>query len=365
MKILSAFAVSLLVASSGFAQTTQKLTATKASEYGLIYNLPITVFDVTIEAENAVRKPGEYFRYAKKYLDAANPVAEQSQSWSVKSISLTPRGVSDAEERYLMQFKRGTSPFIIVNEENLPLAINTEDVPEIEEPVLPVAIEAKPTPLETEAARHVISQEMLQSQSSAKRAELAANQIYALRQSRTELITGQSENTPADGQAMQLVLDNLEAQEAALTAMFVGTEQRSTEVRTFRFIPDTVSSECVIARVSSIDGIVDADDLSGDPVYLSIEVAERGELPINEKTGLAKTFPKGGVAYRIPGKAEVKIEYNGKIYFRQTFEIAQYGVVFGLDPSMFTDKKAPAYILFDPLTGGIKELGTNTISEAK
>jgi hypothetical protein len=38
--------------------------------------------------------------------------------------------------------------------------------------------------------------------------------------------------------------------------------------------------------------------------------------------------------------------------------MAQYGVVFGIDPAMITNTKAPAYVVFDPLTGAIKELGT-------
>lgn len=357
MRILTTITVALLLTASAFGQMTQKLTATKVSEYGLIYNLPKTVFDVTIEAERIVNEPGEYYKYAKKYLDEDNPISERKESWRVKSVMVTSRGVADESERYLMQFKKGTSPYLIVNEQNMPLAINTENVPDNVAVDLPKAIAAQPTPLQTAAAQQVISQEMLQSQSSAKRAELAAQQIYALRQSRTELITGQADQMPPDGQAMQLVLDNIAAQEAALTAMFVGTKQVSTSVRTFSFEPDSVSSEVVIARLSNVNGIVDRYDLSGDPIYLSLEIVEKGELPVNDKTGQAKQFPKGGVAYRIPGKARIAIEYKGDILFAQTFDVAQYGVVFGIDPSIFTDRKAPSYAIFDSETGAVREIG--------
>lgn len=360
MKIIAVIATAIIFSLSAYGQTTQKFTATKASEYGLVYNLPITAFDITIEAEKTVKRPGEYFKYAKKYLDVDNPISETSQSWKVKSITITSRGIADPNELYLMQFKKGTSPFIIVNEENMPLAINTDKVSDVEVAELPRSSTPLPTPLETNAAQQVISQEMLQSQSSAKRAEIAAQQIYALRQSRTDLITGQAEQMPPDGQAMQLVLDNISAQEAALTAMFIGTTQQSTEVKTFTIVPDTVSTNQIIARLSVIDGIVSDDDLSGDPIYVSIDIVEKGELPINEKTGLAKQFPKGGVAYRIPGKATVEVEYNGSVITSQNFEVAQVGIVFGLDPAMFTDKKAPAYLIFEPTTGGIKELGAVT-----
>lgn len=358
MKIFSALVISLLFSITTFAQTTQKLTATKVSEYGLIYNLPSTVFDITIETECIEKKPGEYYKYAQKYFSTDKAIAEPSRSWSIKSIHITPRGIANPDERYLMQFKKGTSPFLIVNEENMPLAINTENIPEQKSATLPTPVMPSPTPLESDAAQQVISQEMLQSQSSAKRAELAASQIYTLRQSRTDILTGQAEQMPPDGQAMQLVLDNLSAQEAALTAMFMGTERRYSDVKTFRFTPDTISSEKIIARISSISGIVDEFDLSGEPVYLSLEIIERGELPKNEKTGLTKQFPKGGVAYRIPGKANIKLEYDGKVFVDEMFNVAQYGVVFGIDPALFTTKTTPAYLLFDALTGGIKELGT-------
>ena len=59
-----------------------------------------------------------------------------------------------------------------------------------------------------------------------------------------------------------------------------------------------------------------------------------------------------------PGSADVKIDFEGKTFVNKSFEMAQYGIVFGLEPKMFSDKKAPAYLLLDPVTGGIRELGT-------
>ncbi len=203
--------------------------------------------------------------------------------------------------------------------------------------------------------------EMQQSTSSAKRAELAAARIFELRQSRSEIISGTADNMPADGQAMQLALDNLAAQEAALTAMFVGTIQTSTQVETFTVTPPAdiqgTQWETIVARLSSLSGIVDADDLTGAPIRLTLNITERGRLPENEK-GETKRFPKGGLAYRIPGTAEITINFNGNRITSSTIDVAQYGVVFGLDPNLFTDKKAPAYAIFNPVTGAITELGT-------
>ncbi len=339
------------------AQTTTKLSASKANDYGLVYTLPTTVLDITVEAVHTVNQPGEFYKYAKKYLNSDTPISEPSESWDIKSVTVNARGRANNAEQYLMQFRAGQTPFIVVDENGMPLAINTEDVTIPESPVLPEPVKAAPTPLETAAARHAVSEEMLQSQSSAKRAELAAQKIYDLRQSRTDLVTGQADQMPPDGKAMQIIVDEIAAQEAALTAMFVGTTQTETTVSTMTFVPAEESSKSVLARVSAIDGIVDADDLSGDPITISVNVTERGKLPVNEK-GEAKKFPEGGVAYCIPGTASVKISFRGNTVWEGSVDAAQYGIVFGLDPKIFSDKKAPAYLIFNPVTGAIRELGT-------
>ena len=169
-----------------------------ANEYGIAYTLPVTAVDITIEAEFTCEEPGEFYKYAPKYLNIDNPITEPSLNASVKSVTISTHGVPDPGQRYLVTLKSSQAPYIIIGENNIPLAINTESIAQIQQPELPEARPADPTPLETSAARQVITQEMLQSHSSAKRAELAAEQIYALRQSRTDLITGQAEQMPPE-----------------------------------------------------------------------------------------------------------------------------------------------------------------------
>lgn len=354
--------ISLAAVLLGFnatAQTTQKLSATKLSEFGIIYRLPSTVIDITIEAERTVRHPGEFHRYAVKYFGTTERVVTaDEESWTLKSVTLSAHGEAVDTLSYLAQFKAGTAATMIVNGQMIPLALNTDKTLTLPTTDLPVARAAQPTPLQSEAAREVMSEEMMQSQSLAKRAEIAANMLFSLRQSRTEIISGQAETMPPDGQALRLVLDRIDAQERALTAMFLGTEQTSTQVRSFTFTPDPNddTTEFVIARLSQTDGIVDSDNLAGDPIALSLEVVSKGELPKNEK-GEVKRFPKGGVAYRIPGKISCDVSFDGKRIASQSFEAAQYGVVFGIDPALFTDKKTPAFAIFNPITGSLAELG--------
>lgn len=357
MKKLAIALLSLAtVATQAHAQTTQRLTATKANDYALIYTLPNTMLDITIETEHVVKEPGEFYQYATKYLQADDPIIKPSQSVTVKSVTITPRGVANPDERYSVRFSSGVPPFMILNDQNLPLSINTQRSFQTATAELPVPQEAAPTPLESPAAKQAMAPDMLKSTSVAKKAELAADIIYSLRESRNEIITGQSEQSFPDGDALKLALDNINAQEAALTAMFVGTTQRSTDVKTISYMPDDDVTDLVIARVSPDKGVIPSGDLTGDPIYLSVSITDGGEAPVNDK-GEELPFPKGGFAYCIPGKALVKISYNGQTLADQSVDIAQFGLVYGLAPNLFTDKKAPMYLIMDPSTGAVRELG--------
>lgn len=358
-----ALAAALLCALPATAQTTRQLSASKANDYGLTYTLPVTALDVTVIAERTVRTPGELYRYAGKYLNINNPIRDAGESWRIAGAVVRPAGVvsDDDSRRYMVQFRSGSTATMTLSEENFPLGINVDEssLTASKEAPLPESQPGEPSILNTPAARQAMTEDMMQSRSTAKRAELAAARIAEIRQSRNDIISGQADNMPGDGKAMQLALDNLAAQEAALTAMFAGTEQKSTEVRTFRIIPDgnAPASRTIAARVSATEGFVDTDNLSGMPVMLEISNIVPAELPANEK-GEPKKFPKGGLAYTIPGTCTVRVtDQEGRELTRLNgVPVAQFGTVFGLEPNLFTDKKVPASARFSPSTGALLEL---------
>lgn len=343
---------------SGYSQATQRLQATKANEYAIVYSLPQTTLKITLECEQTLRKPGEFYRYAKRYLNVEPEITTETRSARLVSATVHAEGIPDTKERYAVTFKNGTSPYMVLDGAGIPLAMNTDEVSAKEQPELPQARAAEPTPLETAAARQVISQEMLQSQSTAKRAELAAQAIFTIRQTRADLLSGQADQTPPDGLSLKLMLENLEAQEQALMAMFVGTTSTWTDVATFSYTPvesaddETARVHKVLARISALEGFVAADDLSGIPVYIDVKVLTRGEMPVNEK-GMALVFPRNGIAYRIPGEIGVKITCEERTYYEGRVPTAQYGIVYGINPGLLTDRKAPIALQFDPTTGGI------------
>lgn len=357
--VIFALGISILAAvPCSSAQSTQKLSASKANDYGLTYQLPRTAVDVSVVAEFTERTPGEFHNYARRYLNITDAITEPSIKVDVTDVVINTHGEADDFERWLVQFKAGSTPFVILDEQGAMLALNTEQVITPETKPVPAARPAGPTPLESPAAHQAMTQEMIQSTSTAKRAELAAQRIFELREMRSDLISGQAENTPPDGQAMKLALDNLAAQEAALTAMFAGTVKTYTKVGSAKLVPDGPDNieGRVVLRLSPVDGFVDADNLSGEPITVNVTVTEQATMPVNEK-GEMKKFPKGGVAYNIPGSATVTVSFRNRIVAKTDIQLAQAGVVFGLDPALFTDKKAPSMLRLDPATGAIILLG--------
>lgn len=342
------------------AQQTQKLSATKANEYGIVYSLPQTALIIDLKAEGTVKTPGEFYNYAERYLGQAaarQAVAKPSSSWRITSAEISTAGVPQTSgETYLVQFKPGSSVTMTLNDQGLPIAINTdaEETAQTQSSPTPGLIAP---PAESTAARYAMTEEMIQSSSKAKRAALAAAQIMELRQSRQDYLTGQADVMP-DGAALKIILDNINAQEEALTALFLGTVKTLRSETRVDYLPGHQNiDDLPIARVNPSKGFVSADDLSGAPVYLSMSVTDRGKLPLTDK-GEERKLPKNGLAYCIPGTARITLAYGGNAIAAKTVTLSQLGVVYGLDPAIFSDKKAPGFAIFDPTTGGIRELGT-------
>ena len=177
-------------------------------------------------------------------------------------------------------------------------------------------------------------------------------------------MSGNADQMPPDGASLKLMLDELNRQEQTLTAMFVGTTQLETRVVRFDYEPKKDVDGEVVFRVSDVNGIVDSNDLSGEPVYITVKTTQKGELPVDDK-GKEKELPKGAVMYNIPGLATVTLTYDGNVLAREQMEVAQFGVQFGLDPKIFVDKKQPAYVVFHPESGSVKEIGVLETSTEK
>ena len=95
-----------------------------------------------------------------------------------------------------------------------------------------------------------MTEEMLMATSKAKLAELVAREIYEIRESKNNLLRGESDYMPSDGEGLKLMIDNLQKQEDALLKLFTGSTSREISSRTFSIVPEENTIKQVAARFS-------------------------------------------------------------------------------------------------------------------
>lgn len=99
IRTIATIAFTSLVSLGIQAQSTQRLNASKANDFGLIYSLPRTLVNITIGTQHTEKTPGEFYNYAKLKLGINDAITKPERSVRVKSVTITPRGVADPDNR--------------------------------------------------------------------------------------------------------------------------------------------------------------------------------------------------------------------------------------------------------------------------
>ncbi len=121
---------------------------------------------------------------------------------------------------------------------------------------------------------------------------LAENLSLEIRDAKTSLTRGTAETMPTDGgRQLELMLESLRHQEAAMTAAFTGASYKETVVRSYTFTPED-EGRSVLFRMSDFAGFVDADDYSGDPVYMWMSPSQAKGSFRSTTRGEEKKLPK-------------------------------------------------------------------------
>ena len=339
------------------AQQTRVVTADKHNDYGLVYSLPLTGVNVRVKAIKETRIAGPYSQYAKKFLGMANNVVtENATLYRVAEISAYTVGLGDDADQYIMQLKPGAVTFIELNENGMLQSINCTSQPSsrLSQSSSREARKESSIPSVDDYLQYV-DMDFISSQSSIKQAEMIASSLMDVRDSYLALTRGTADNQPSDGRQLELMLNSLRQQELALTRAFTGVSYTETEEKEFLYIPEKDGTE-VLCRISDIEGFVSPDDYSGVPVYITTEVMLQGRIPTDEM-GEERKMPKDAVVYVVPGVAKIEVSANDSSFFNQEMEFSQFGVKFGLNPLLFSDRKERSFARFNPVTGALVEIG--------
>ena len=337
------------------AQKTIRVNAVKANDYGVVYTLPKSSFEITLLVKKTTHQRGDFYTYAQSYLGIADPITENRTLFSLEDIRVVNKGVADKEQSYMIEFRdKSFEPYLTLREDGVIVAVNSEGEVNAENGmVLPEGERPDLNP------HRYFSQETLMAGSTAKQAELVARQILDLRRSRNDILTGEAESMPPDGTAYQVVMDQIDLQEKALTGLFTGTLSIEYLTVNYSVLPDGGDIDRrVFARFSERLGAVDADNLAGEPIYLSLRnKTPRVEtnLPEREMKKLEEKL-HSGLVYNIPGKADLIIEYKHETLLQEEVDVVQYGSKEVLAKRMFGNMKQPIKVLFYPELGAIRQI---------
>jgi hypothetical protein len=343
--VLSIFSFSSIAAQTAVSDYRPGVTAE-----GFVYFLPKTAIRVSVLVEKSTYQPGEFSRYAQRNLRLNDVSQEPWQRYRVISIKQQAIGVPDSLKAYSVKLNQKTAAAnVALSEEGILLAINAEPhTTTAPEPFRPAP---KPAIID---GRQFMNEEILSAGSTAKMAELTAREIYDLRENRSLLIKGQADFMPTDGTQMKLMLSELEQQERALTRLFSGTTTCDTTETIIIVTPDGPLPKQVLFRLSQKLGMVDADDLSGEPYYICTEDLS-AVAPTDEEARSKRKQPENGIWVNVAGKMRSTIYRGKEKYATIETPCAQFGNVELLSGDLF-NKRFGTHLWLNPVTGAVERI---------
>ena len=353
MKYISTLIIALLSGTASLmAQTSISNYKPGVTSEGAVYYLPKTAIRITLQIEKTTYAPGEFCKYSEKYLRIKDVPSTPSTKYRLISVRQEPFAVADTSKCYAVKYDARTSACNVrLSDDGILLAIN-QDIKQKQ--AAKPANQSKITPI-IKSPKTYLNEEILSAGSTAKMAELTAQEIYEIRESRSILAKGQADFMPKDGEQLRLMLQELETQDRALTSMFTGVTQRDTTTHTIIRIVNKPTKRDVLFRFASDYGLVDNDDLSGTPYYIYIEDLKTVAAPVPTDPKKAAKPQQSGIYVNIPGKMRSTIFDAKQQIVTNDFPAPQFGNVELLSGALF-NKRYTTRLLLNAQTGAVEKL---------
>lgn len=330
----------------------QALTITE-DEPVVVYYMPQTQLLLTAEYDEIVTEVGPFYQYSERYLGTKDVQTTAQRQFVLQGVTFMPIACADTTRSYVLQDKTGKaqllslSPFGTLAGYNLPQPAGSK--PCCGHPQQPCQPACEATIGTPDTQLMPLLEEQLMASSTAKMAEGAAKLIYRIREMRLNLLAGEVDKVPADGDALRQVLQEMDRREQELTALFVGRRTTIHHKQVFTYTPKADAAqkeESVLFRFSKYFGIVAADDLSGEPV--SISISKSAHQLIAPAKPAQKALPT--IYYNLPGNGELTVTFGERQLVSHPIDVAQWGVSVPLNSMLLN---SDPHITFNPLTGAL------------
>lgn len=356
-------------------------------EHGIIYSLPMNKIKIHVTAIKKVIKAGPFKDYAQKYLGEANVVKADKVAWEINKIDLFPTAHIDTSQIYVVSTTGDNfANYISITDEGFLKAINLrESAEEIKQRSVSATNPAlknqnkslsysqlsttqtlvekvdtvyKRVQQDTMVVRVPIVRRQLVQKSREQKAAEIAKLLFTLRDDKNALLIGEGDgNALPDGAALKQMLAEMDRLENEYMAMFIGKSWQEVYHFEYEYTPNQMRSfeRKVLFKLSSQFGILPADDSKGVPILLAVKkdnslAGIRYFLEKQERMR-KKPLDQIGIAYRIPGLAQITIQKNKEPIYSKSLKIAQYGYINHLPTSLL--KKKDYSVQFNSLYGSL------------
>lgn len=313
------------------------------SEGSMIYALPKTELCFELEVETQTEKPGVFYQYSQRYLATNQVVTEEKTTAKVVGIKMSQITKPDLNRRFSVDIQPKQSSSIVVNQQGVLCGVNVA-VPQPTDNTEDVHSYQAPKSNTATSGLLPLTQEYMMAGSIAKMAEGAAIQIYNIRMSRLNLLSGEVDIMP-DGQALALMLEKLNCKEQELTELFTGTIRKETNRYKVYMSPDMAVTNDILFRLSARRGVVPQDDLSGTPYFITVNPET---ITTQAKDPKAKSEVVGLYTV-LPASTAITVTDGVNTLLQQTVEVPQLGKLVGFPASVVL--KPHTKITVDPNTG--------------
>lgn len=319
----------------------------KEDESALVYYSPKTTIALEFSYTVEHFERGQYAEYADALLGISDIVMETGSVCTLKDVRVGT-AVSTDYNRPHKVVNDGAFPLLLtINDKGLLTGYNVLPLPQKQMPRK--EHERKKHEHECPPTRVApYPEDVLKAANPQAQALEIAKQIFHLRETRMYLLNGEVEHAPADGEAMKLVLEELDNQERALTELFIGRKHMRHEHKTVRVEP---SNEGALLFFSEENGFTDSDNIDADTIEVRMLCQQQEAQPLDPKAK-KKAQDLSQIVYNVPGYCTVNVLYQGKSLADNKIPVAQFGIDVALPKKMFTGKELPK-ITFSEKTGNI------------
>jgi hypothetical protein len=334
------FILLLLISVQVFAQRISK----EIPENSLVYALPKTSIEISVEIIKDKYIPGPYVRYAEEQLSINNVSPREDANYSIGNISM--KSIVEADYEYLYSIptdgKTTTdASFLALSSEGLIFSLNdpAESIVTFASSVsknyqiYPDRLPSSPLETQKEFMMDRIKtdsgfvsipyqQSIVEKKDALSKAEEAAKFLFSLRQRRFELITGDVDHA-FSGSSLKDAIEEINRLEKEYLSLFIGKHFVESRVYKFYVYPEKTfdKKSYPVFHFSEAEGALKEATRTSIPFTLNVIPSGK----INYVEGVKTKVKPASLYYRIPETAIVQLLQGSQEVCNGRMQIYQMG----------------------------------------